>query len=94
MPSRIKCKHKRYQIVGIRKYQLNREKRLKRKEAQKNVSLGITEKKIPVTIEDKRLKNPDLVIATKPDILGDENIDEFSAYFDSKTMTKILLTSG
>ena len=38
-------------------------------------------KQVPITIEDKRAKNPDIVLKEQKDILGEENIDEFSNHF-------------
>lgn len=42
-------------------------------------------KKIPITIEDKRVKNPDIVIKAEKELLAEEDIDEFSEYFNGKT---------
>jgi ribosome production factor 1 len=61
---------------------------------QKAVKEGKAEKLEPLTIEDKRTLDETVVLEEDEELVGEEKMDEFAAYFDEKTTPQILMTTS
>jgi hypothetical protein len=95
-PGHIKNKMKRAEIYKQYKSQKKNEKKKLRQERIKEVeALGeaAPPKQVPRTIENTREYEETTVKPDDDEVLGDENDDEFAAYFNNESRPKIMITT-
>lgn len=103
VPSQIKCKAKRIEVVNRLKLLKKKARRQRRSENQAEViskfmSGGAdgekkVEKKIPNTVERMREEDETIVQLDDEEVMKDEEMDEFSKYFTGEVSPKICITT-
>eukprot|EP01027_Heterolobosea_sp_BB2_P027384 GEZU01042739.1.p1 GENE.GEZU01042739.1~~GEZU01042739.1.p1 ORF type:complete len:342 (-),score=97.42 GEZU01042739.1:264-1289(-) len=99
--TQIKNKIKRGEIYNEQKQlkkSIQKQERMKRKKAVENYkgdpdAPTAPKKLVPQTKESKREKDDTMVDENDEEILGEESIDEFSAYFNEHKTPKIMITT-
>jgi hypothetical protein len=100
IPSHIRNKEKRLEVVKRLRSLKKKQRKIRRKEREeKDLAMGITaENKIVKedqtrTIENMRVHDETIVEAGDKEILADEEMDEFSKYFKGESKPKICITT-
>lgn len=96
-PADIKNKHKRQEVVLRKRMQEARAKKiehLKKEKLREEHGESAAPKGVTNTIESMRVKDETIITEMDDDIQGEQNVDEFSKYFNNETTPKILMTTN
>ena len=97
-PNDIRNKQKRQEIVLMKKVAERREakiEKLKKRKIREEHGEEAMPKGVTRTIESMRVKDETIITdADDEEIKGEQNIDEFSSYFNRETTPRILMTTN
>ena len=97
-PTDIRNKHKRQEVVLLKKMENRREakiEKLKKQKIREEHGEDAAPKGITKTIESMRVKDETIITDAEDDeIRGEQSIDEFSKYFQGETTPRILMTTN
>ena len=97
-PKLIRNKQKRQEVALMKKLENRREskiEKLKKQKIREEFGEEAAPKGVTKTIESMRVKDETIITdADDEEILGEQDIDEFAAYFKNETTPKILLTTN
>ncbi|CAH3116062.1 unnamed protein product [Pocillopora meandrina] len=95
--SQIKNKQRRsslYQKEKLKKAKEKRDRKRKRKQEESQEEGEPKPKQVPRTIDNTRVADETIVEPQDEEVLKDEEIDEFAAYFRCEVVPKVLITSS